>query len=56
MERVERVEELLLESFLASNELDVIDQEDIDVAVSPAKRTGGVLSDGVDVFVHERLS
>ena len=55
VERVERVEEFLLESFLAGDELDVVDEQHVDVAITASKRVRGVLADRVDVFVHERL-
>ena len=55
MQRVERMEELFLEPLLTGNELDVIDEEHIDVAVTTSKRAGGVLANGVDIFVHKRL-
>ncbi len=32
---VERVEELLLQTFLAFHELDVVDEEHVDVAIAP---------------------
>ena len=35
VERVEGVEELLLEALLALHELDVVDQQDVDLAVAP---------------------
>ena len=55
VQRVERVEELLLESFLAFHELDVVDQQHVDVAVAALEVGDGVGADGVDVLVEERL-
>ena len=52
---VEGVEELLLQSFLALHELDVIDEQDVDLAVAPLELGRGVRPDGVDELVHERL-
>src|SRR5262249_56345481 len=52
---VERVEELLLGAFLAGDEVDVVDQEEIDVAVLGAEFCGSVVTDGVDQLVGEAL-
>lgn len=38
MQRVEGVEELFLDTFLAFDELDVVDQQDVDVAVTALER------------------
>jgi hypothetical protein len=43
VERVERVEELLLEPFLALHELDVVDEQHVDVAVAALERLAVVL-------------
>ena len=55
VQRVEGVEELLLEAFLALHELDVVDEQDVHVAVAALEEPGGVLPDGVDVLVQEVL-
>ena len=55
VERVERVEELLLESFLALHELDVVDEQHVDVAVAALEVGDRVGTDAVDVLVQERL-
>ena len=55
VEIVERVEELLLGPFLAGDELDVVDQEQVDVAVLGAELRGSVVADGVDELVGEAL-
>ena len=52
---VERVEELLLEPLAVLQELDVVDQQDVDVAVAPLEGVAGVGADGVDELVEERL-
>jgi hypothetical protein len=52
---VEGVEELLLGAFLAGDELDVIDQEEIDGAVLGAELGGSVVADRVDQLVREAL-
>ena len=52
---VERVEELLLQTFLALHELDVVDQQYVDLAVPAFEPGGAVGADGVDVFVQEGL-
>ena len=55
VQRVERVEELLLEPLLALHELDVVDEQHVDVAVAALEVGDGVGADGVDVLVEERL-
>ncbi|MNW55056.1 hypothetical protein D3C74_326930 [compost metagenome] len=55
MQRVEGVEELLHRLFLALQELDVVDQEHVDVAVAPLERPGLALADRVDEVVRELL-
>ena len=52
---VERVEELLLDALLAGQELDVVDQQHIGLAVLPAEPDQLVVLDGVDVLVGELL-
>ena len=49
------MEELLLETFLALDELDVVDEQHVALAVAPLERDRGVGADGVDELVHERL-
>ena len=55
VERVEGVEELLLEALLAFHELDVVDQQDVAVAVAALEDHLAVVADGVDEVVHEGL-
>ena len=52
---VEGVEELLLEPLLALHELDVVDEQDVDLAVAPLERRRRVGADGVDELVEEAL-
>src|SRR6266404_2172045 len=47
------MEELLLGSFLARNELNIVDQEEIDVAVLGAKLCSAVVADRIDELVGE---
>ena len=53
--RVEGVEELLLQTFLALHELDVVDEQDVDLAVAALEAGRRVGSDRVDVLVEEGL-
>ena len=55
VEGVEGVEELLLERLLALDELDVVDEEHVALAVPPLERAGRVVADRLDELVHERL-
>ena len=55
VEGVERVEELLLEAFSLLEELDVVDQQDVDVAVATLEGGVGLVADGVDELVEEVL-
>jgi hypothetical protein len=55
VQAVEGVEELLLDAFLAGEELDVIDEEDIGLALAPAKTHQLAVLDRVDEFVGELL-
>ena len=55
VELVERVEELLLELLGALEELDVVDQEHVEVAVATLEARHRLGPDGVDELVHERL-
>ena len=55
VEGVEGVEELLLERLLALHELDVVDEQDVALAVAALEGGRGVVPDGVDELVHERL-
>ena len=52
-EVVEGVEELLLDALLAGEELHIVHQQDVHVAVTLPELRQGVLLDGVDVFVGE---
>src|SRR5262245_30349751 len=55
VEVVEGVEELLLCPLLAGDELDVIDEEEVDVAILGAKLRRSIVADGVDELVGEAL-
>ena len=55
VEGVEGVEELLLEALLALEEVDVVHEQDVDLAVAALELGGGVVPDGVDVLVEEQL-
>jgi hypothetical protein len=55
VERIERVEELLLRALLAGQELDVVDQEHVRGAVAALELQRGRVLDGVDHLVHELL-
>ena len=55
VQRVEGVEELLLRLLLALEELDVVDQEHVDVAVAALQGGGVGVLDRVDHVVGERL-
>jgi len=52
---VEGVEELLLERLFVLHELDVVDEQDVALAVAALEGGGGVAPDGVDEFVQEGL-
>ena len=56
VERVEGVEELLLDPLLALEELDVVDQEDVVVAVALLEALDPLVAERVDEVVHERLA
>ena len=49
------MKELLLETFTVLEELDVVDQQDVDVAIAALERRVGVGANGVDELVEERL-
>src|SRR5439155_3700741 len=53
VDRVEGVEELLLGSFLAGDELDVVDEQDVDAAVTLSKLLALLAADGIDEFIGE---
>ena len=53
MQVVERVEELFLGAFLVLQELDVIDQQHVDMAIAGAKLLLPIITNSVDEFVGE---
>ncbi len=53
VQRIEGVEELLLSSFLVLQELDVVDQQHVDVAVAAAEAVLLAVPDHVDEVVGE---
>ena len=55
VQRVEGVEELLLDAFLALDELDVVDEQHVDVAVAALERRLAVVAQRVDEVVGEFL-
>src|SRR5690606_13866937 len=55
VQRVEGVEELLLRRLLVRQELDVVDQEDVHLAVALAEAVALAVADGVDELVGELL-
>ena len=56
VERVEGVEELLLDPLLALEELDVVDEEDVVGAVALLEALDALVAERVDEVVHERLA
>jgi len=54
-ECVEGVEEFLLGTFLAGEELDIVDEEEISLAIALAKFDEGIVLDGIDELVGEFL-
>ena len=57
VQRVEGVEELLLDAFLAGQEVDVVDQQDVELlAVAPLEGVHALVLDGGDELVRERLA
>ena len=55
VQRIEGMEELFLSAFLAFDELDVVDQQDVDVAEAAFERCGAVVTQRVDEVVGELL-
>ena len=55
VQRVEGVEELFLDTFLADQELDVVDEQHVDVAVAALERDPTVVTQRVDEVVGEFL-
>ena len=53
---VEGVEELLLQALLAAEIVNVVHQQQIDVAEAVAELVGSMVLDGVDVFVEEAFA
>src|SRR5919204_552208 len=56
VERIEGVEELLLDSFLVLKELHVVDQEHVVGAVALLEALDPLVAQRVDEVVHERLA
>ena len=56
VERVEGVEELLLEALLALEELDVVDEQEVVVAVALLEALDALVAERVDEVVDERLA
>jgi hypothetical protein len=55
VQRVEGVEELFLDTFFAFDELNVIDEEDVDVAVAALESNLAVVAERIDEVVGEFL-
>ncbi len=55
-ERVEGVEKFLLRTLLAAEEMDVVDQEQIGLAIALAEFDQVVVLDRVDELVDEKLA
>ena len=55
VQRVERVEELGLRAFLARDELDVVDEQDVDRSIALAEIEDAIVAKRVDHLVHESL-
>ena len=55
MQVIEGIEEFLLGALLAGEELDVVDEEDIDVAISAAELVGARVLDGGHEVIGETL-
>jgi hypothetical protein len=55
VQRVERVEELVLRAFLARYELDVVDQQHVHAAIARSEVEDAIETHGVDHLVHEAL-
>ena len=49
------MEELLLQTFFAFHELNVVDEQDVNFAITPFERTDGVVANAIDIFVEERF-
>ena len=56
VDRVERVEELLLRPFLVGDELDVVDEEEVDPSIAATELVDLALLDRGDEFVGELLA
>ncbi len=56
VERVEGMEELLLDALLALEELDVVDEQDVVVPVAALEPLDPLVAQGVDEVVHEGLA
>ena len=50
------MKELVLQAFSLLEELNVVDQQDVDFAVSALKRRVRLVADGIDELVEERLA
>ena len=53
VQRVERMKEFFLRVLLFGEELDIVDEQDVDVAVFLAERFGIAVSDGIDEFIRK---
>ena len=54
-ERVESMEELLLQALFAGEEVDVVDEQEIYMAIAPAEIGRGAVLDGVDELIGKLL-
>ena len=53
MQGVKGVEEFFLSRFFTGDELDIIDQQDIDVAIAFSERLGIMAANGIDQIIGE---
>ena len=53
MQGIEGVEELFLDTFFAFDELNVVDEQHVDIAVAAFERDLAVVAEGVDEVVGE---
>ena len=55
-ERIERVEKFFLRSFLTTEELDVVNEEKVGLAIAFAEFDQGIVLNPIDELVNENLT
>ncbi|MNE56050.1 hypothetical protein D3C80_1509270 [compost metagenome] len=55
VQSIKRMEKFLLRRFFAGQELNVVNQQNINVAVFVAEAFTAVITDGIDEFIRELL-